>query len=178
MRRTIYILTIFILLCGIALAAYAPDGLSMAFIIAMEMLVALGALLGILPVMQYARGLRTGLKGINRALEHRSGSAWTMLEAEEDFFHQGTLDGIFHEYQQKLRSQRESGQVLSDIDDYLSDDVLALHSWQSIVMQIPGTLTGLGILGTFVGLIIGIRGIGFSTVNAALASVQSLLGGI
>ena len=67
MRRTIYILTIFILLCGIALAAYAPDGLSMAFIIAMEMLVALGALLGILPVMQYARGLRTGLKGINRA---------------------------------------------------------------------------------------------------------------
>lgn len=178
MRRTIYILTIFILLCGIALAAYAPDGLSMAFIIAMEVLVALGALFGILPVMQYARGLRTGLKGINRALEHRSGSAWTMLEAQEDFFHQGTLDDIFHDYQQKLRSQRESGQVLSDIDDYLSDDVLALHSWQSIVMQIPGTLTGLGILGTFVGLIIGIRGIGFSTVNAALASVQTLLGGI
>lgn len=150
----------------------------MVFIIAMEALVALGALFGILPVMQYARGLRTGQTGIDRAMENRTGSAWTMLEAEEDFFRQNTLDSIFHEYQLKLRSQRESGQVLSDIDEYVNDDVLALHSWQSIVMQIPGTLTGLGILGTFVGLILGIRGIGFSTVNAALASVQTLLGGI
>lgn len=178
MRRTIYILTVFILLCGIALAAYAPDGLSMAFIIAMEALIALGALFGVLPVMQYARGFRTGLKGVERAVENRTGSAWTMLETVEDFFRQSTLDGIFHDYQQKLRSQRESGQVLSDIDEYINDDVLALHSWQSLMMQIPGTLTGLGILGTFVGLIIGIRGVGFSTVNAALASVQTLLGGI
>ena len=178
MRRTIYIFTVFILLCGIALAAYAPDGLSMVFIIVMEAVIALGALLGVLPVMQYARGLRTGLKGIERAMENRTGSAWTMLEDAEDFFRQGTLDGIFRTYQEKLRSQRESGQVLSDIDEYVNDDVLALHSWQSIIMQIPGTLTGLGILGTFVGLIIGIRGIGFSTVNAALASVQTLLGGI
>lgn len=178
MRRTIYIFTVFILLCGIALAAYAPDGLSMAFIIAMEVLVALGALFGVLPVMQYARGLRTGVQGIERAAENRTGSAWTMLEDADDFFRQGTLDGVFRTYQLKLKSQRESGQVLSDIDEYINDDVLALHSWQSIIMQIPGTLTGLGILGTFVGLIIGIRGIGFSTVNAALASVQTLLGGI
>ncbi|MBR3764378.1 MAG: EAL domain-containing protein [Clostridia bacterium] len=178
MRRTIYIFTVFILLCGVALAAYAPDGLSMAFIIGMEVIIALGALFGVLPVMQYARGLRTALKGIDRALEHRTGSAWTMLETENDFFRQGTLDNLFHAYQSKLRSQRESGQVLSDIDEYVNDDVLALHSWQSIIMQIPGTLTGLGILGTFVGLIIGIHGIGFSTVNAALASVQTLLGGI
>ena len=41
-----------------------------------------------------------------------------------------------------------------------------------------GSLTSLGILGTFVGLIIGIRGIGFSTVNAALSSVETLLSGI
>lgn len=178
MRRTIYIFTIFILLCGIALAAYAPDGLSMAFIIVMEVVIGLGAVFGVLPVMQYARGLQTGLKGVERAMENRTGSAWTMLEDAEDLFRQGTLDGIFRTYQEKLKSQRESSQVLSDIDDYINDDVLALHSWQSIIMQIPGTLTGLGILGTFVGLIIGIRGIGFSTVNAALASVQTLLGGI
>ncbi|MBQ2953876.1 MAG: EAL domain-containing protein [Clostridia bacterium] len=178
MRRTVYIFTIFILLCGIALAAYAPDGLSMAFIIVMEVVVALGALFGVLPAMQYARGFLTGVRGIDRAVENRTGSAWTMLETEEDFFHQGTLDEIFRSYQQKLKSQRESGQVLSDVSDYINDDVLALHSWQSIILQIPGTLTGLGILGTFVGLIIGIRGIGFSTVGAALTSVQTLLGGI
>lgn len=178
MRRIIYILTMFILLCGIALAAYAPDGLSMAFIIAMEALVALGALFGVLPVMQYSRGLRTGLSCIVRAMENRTGSAWTMLEAEPELFRQNTLDSVFRTYQTKLKNQRESGQVLSDIDDYINDDVLALHSWQSIIMQIPGSLTGLGILGTFVGLIIGIRGVGFGNVNVALTSVQTLLGGI
>lgn len=178
MRRTIYIFTVFILLCGIALAAYAPDGISMAFIVAMEAVIALGVLFGVLPLMQYSRGFQTGLKSIDRAVEARNGSAWTMLEQAEEFFRQGTLDGIFHEYQSKLKAQRESGQVLSDIDEYVNDDVLALHSWQSIIMQIPGTLTGLGILGTFLGLIIGIRGIGFSTVNAALTSVQTLLEGI
>ncbi len=178
MRRTIYILTIFILLCGVALAAYTPDALSMAFVVVMVALIILGVIFGVLPVMQYARGLMTALKSIERAMEARNSSAWTMLESEEDFFRQGTLDGIFREYQAKLKSQRESGQVLSDIDDYINGDVLALHSWQSIIMQIPGTLTGLGLLGTFVGLIIGIRGVAFSTVNAALASVQMLLEGI
>ncbi len=178
MRRIIYLFTIFILLCGIALAAYAPDGISMAFVIAMEVLIALGAIFGVLPLMQYISGFRTGMKKIERAMEAHNGSAWAMLESDEDFFRQSTLDGIFREYQLKLRSQRESGQLLSDVDDYISDDALALHSWQSILLQIPGTLTGLGILGTFVGLILGIRGIGFSTVNAALASVQTLLEGI
>lgn len=41
-----------------------------------------------------------------------------------------------------------------------------------------GTLTGLGILGTFVGLLLGLRGISFVTVEAALGSVQSILAGI
>ena len=44
--------------------------------------------------------------------------------------------------------------------------------------QIPGTLTGLGILGTFVGLLLGLRNISFVTVEAALGSVQSILAGI
>lgn len=178
MRRTIYILTIFILLCGIALAAYAPDAISMAFVIAMTVLIALGVLFGVMPVMQYSRGFKTAMNAIQRAAEARSGAAWTMLEQEEDFFRQGTMDNIFHDYQSKLKAQRESGQVLSDIDEYVNEDVLALHSWQTLMLQIPGTLTGLGILGTFLGLIIGIRGIGFATVNDALASVQTLLGGI
>lgn len=42
----------------------------------------------------------------------------------------------------------------------------------------PGTLTGLGILGTFVGLLLGLRNISFVTVEAALGSVQSILAGI
>jgi EAL domain-containing protein (putative c-di-GMP-specific phosphodiesterase class I) len=77
-----------------------------------------------------------------------------------------------------VQHQRETGQIVSDIDEVLNEDVLALYTWRGVIAQIPGTLTGLGILGTFVGLLLGLRNISFVTVEAALGSVQSILAGI
>lgn len=178
MRRLIYSLIIFILIGGIILTAYAPDEVSTVFIVIMEAIVFMGVLFGIMPVIQYYRGLDQGQENINRALEVQSNSTWSVIAQNEDFFQQRTLDELFREYQEKVQGQREAGQVLADIGDYVNEDVLGLRSWQSIITQIPGTLTGLGILGTFIGLIIGIQGIGFSSVSAALSSVQVLLSGI
>lgn len=178
MRRLIYTLVIFILIGGIILTAYAPDNVSTVFIVLMEIIVLAGVVLGVLPVVQYYRAFETGLENIERALEVQTSSTWSVMVQIEDFFHQRTLDGLFRDYQEKVQGQRESGQALSDIEDYINEDILGLRSWQNVVMQIPGTLTGLGILGTFIGLIIGIRGIGFSSVEIALTSVQTLLSGI
>ena len=178
MHRLIYLLIIFILIGGIALTAYAPDQISTVFIIVMEMIIFLGVLIGIFPTIQFYRGFENGIANIERALEVQTNSTWSVMIQIEEFFHQKAMDEAFRQYQQKVQGQRESGQILSDIDDYINEDVLALRSWQSVVLQIPSTLTGLGILGTFMGLIIGIRGIGFSSVDAALSSVQKLLSGI
>ncbi len=178
MRRLVYSMIIFILVGGIVLTAYAPDEVSTVFIALMEVIVFLGSVLGIMPVIQYYKGFETGVENIERALEVQTSSTWSVMVQIEEFFHQRTMDILFREYQEKVQSQRESGQVLADIDEYINDDILGLKSWQNVVQQIPGTLTGLGILGTFIGLIIGIKGIGFSSVNAALSSVQTLLSGI
>lgn len=178
MRRLIYVLVIFLLIGGIILTAYAPDNVSTVFIVMMEIIVFAGILLGIVPLVQYYRAFETGLENIERALEVQTSSTWAVMVQIEDFFHQRTLDGLFRDYQEKIQVQRESGQALTDIEDYINEDVLALRSWQNVVAQIPGSLTGLGILGTFIGLIIGIRGIGFSSVEIALSSVQTLLSGI
>ena len=178
MRRLVYSLIIFVLIGGIILTAYAPDEISTVFIVLMEVIVALGILFGIFPVIQFYRAFETGLENIERALEVQTSSTWSVMVQIEEFFHQRVLDDLFREYQEKVQGQRDSGQVLSDIEDYINDDILGLRSWQNVVLQIPGTLTGLGILGTFIGLIVGIRGIGFSSVNAALSSVQTLLSGI
>lgn len=77
-----------------------------------------------------------------------------------------------------MQHQRETGQIVSDLDEVLNEDVLALHTWKGVIAQLPGTLTGIGILGTFVGLLLSLRGISFVTVEAALGSVQSILAGI
>lgn len=178
MKLGIYIFIILLLLVGMVLAGFSPDGISLFVTGLMEALIIMGALFGILPVVQYAAGFQNALGNIETAKLDRNGSTWTMIERAEDFFRQRTLDSIFYEYQIKVRGQRENGQILTDIDDYINEDILALHSWQAIVTQIPGTLTGLGLLGTFVGLILGIQGIEFTSVNMALMSVQSLLAGI
>ncbi len=178
MKQGAYILIIVILLVGLILAMNSPDSISMLFIGVMEAVIFLGVSFGVLPVTNYSRAFQTAMENINAATVDRSGSTWAIIENIEDFFRQRTLDTIFYEYQAKVKGQRESGQILSDIDDYVNEEALALHSWQSIVTQIPGTLTGLGLLGTFVGLIIGIQGIEFTSVNMALLSVQSLLSGI
>ena len=178
MKRVVYLLMVFILMGGIILTAYAPDEISTVFIVLMEMIVFLGIMFGVFPVIQFSRAFETGLENIDRALEVQTSSTWSVIVQIEEFFHQRIMDELFREYQVKVQSQRDSGQVLSDIDDYLNNEILGLRSWQNVVQQIPGSLTGLGILGTFIGLIVGIKGIGFSSVNAALTSVQTLLSGI
>ena len=178
MRRLIYFLVVFILIGGVILTAYAPDEISTVFIVMMEAIVFLGVLFGIFPVIQFYRAFETGLENIERALEVQTSSTWSVMVQIEEFFHQRVMDEQFREYQEKVQAQRDSGQVLADIDDYINEDILGLKSWQNVVQQIPGTLTGIGILGTFLGLIVGIQGIGFSSVNAALLSVQTLLAGI
>lgn len=178
MKKIVYILTALLLLGGVALAAYSPDAFSMIFVALMLVVSVLGLIFGVLPVMQFNRGLQNGRDSIARVAGAQSGSAWAVLAQSGEVFHQGKLDAIFDEYADRVQAQRETGSLLSDVGDYVNEENLALHSWQNLVMQVPGTLTGLGILGTFLGLMIGIRGIGFSSVSAALTSVQTLLTGI
>ncbi len=178
MRFGIYIFVLLILFVGMVLAGFSPDGISLFVTGTMEAIIMLGTVFGILPVVQFSVAFQNALENIETAKLDRDGSAWTMIEHSEDFFRQRTLNSVFYEYQTKVKGQRESGQILSDIDDYINEDMLALHSWQALVSQIPGTLTGLGLLGTFIGLILGIQGIEFTSVNMALMSVQSLLAGI
>lgn len=123
-------------------------------------------------------GLLNGQKSIRKASETEGSSAWVAALQIERFFQQKTLDGLFEDYREKVQHQRETGQIVSDLDEVLNEDVLALHTWKGVIAQLPGTLTGLGILGTFVGLLLGLRGISFVTVEAALGSVQSILAGI
>ena len=178
MRRIIYTLILFILIGGIVLTAYAPDEVSTVVIVVMELILLAGTVFGILPVVQYTRAFQTGLDGISRAMEVQTSSTWAVISQDEEFFRQNTMNAIFRDYREKVQNQMNSGQVLSDIEDYINEEALSMRSWQGVVSQIPSTLTGLGILGTFIGLILGIRGVGFGTVNAALSSVQTLLSGI
>ncbi|WP_165443987.1 EAL domain-containing protein [Lachnoclostridium sp. Marseille-P6806] len=166
------------LIAGGFLAAYSPDSISLVFAAVMLAILLLGVVVGLFPTLSFASGFRRGVRSIRSAEEVQSDSVWSAFSRMENIFHQRTLNRLFDGYRDKLRTQQESGQILSDVEDYINEDVLAVRSWQGVIGQIPGTLTGLGILGTFTGLILGLQNVGFGSVNAALISVQTLLAGI
>lgn len=178
MQGSLLTFVLAILIGGGILTVYAPDTLSVLFVVIMDIILIAGVLGGVCPVISYNRALQRGLGNIQRATEVQTSSTWTAILGYDNFFQQRTLDEFFNEYRDKVKTQHESGQILCDITEYINDEQLALHSWQTLVRQIPGMMTSLGILGTFIGLLIGIRGIGFSTVMDALTSVQTLLSGI
>lgn len=178
MKKIVYLFVVMIVLAGVILGIAAPDGLSLAFVAIMCLVLLLGIWFGVLPVISFTNGLEAGQKSIQRVVQVQTDSAWTAVSQMNRFFYQGTLDRLFREYRDKVQRQREAGQIQSDIEEVINEDILALLSWRQIVGQIPGIMTGLGILGTFIGLLVGIRGVGFNTVEAALSTVQSILNGI
>ena len=89
------------------------------------------------------------------------------------------MDDIFYEYKLSVEEERRlQKNEQTDLEDLLSAHYIDLKTWKGVVQQIPNTQTGIGILGTFVGLLTGIGNIGFSSAETVVTSVQSLLSGI
>ena len=179
MSRGVSIFAIFIMIAAnIALIVFAPDMLSMIIIGVMLLVVLLASVFGLIQMISFTRGFRTGRRTIQENLVSPTDSAWTALMSLEDMFGQKMLDALFEDYKGKIRFQRESEQTLNELDDYINEDTVAQRCWNGVVAQVPGTLTGIGVLGTFIGLLTGIGSVGFSSTEAAIESIQALLSGI
>lgn len=178
MKKMIVFTAALLLTAGSLLLSLAPDTLSMLILIIMFFVVVLGFFLGLMPSLMYGNGFRTARQNIEQALDVQSTETWIAVFKLDAFFRQKELDKMFKEYRNRVEIQKEEGEIVSDIEEYISEDVLGLRTWQGFILQIPGILTGLGILGTFIGLISGISSIGFSSVEAALESISLLLAGI
>ena len=179
MSRGISFFALFILAAAnIALIVFAPDMLSMVIIAVMLLAVLLASGFGLLQMISFTRGFRTGRQTIQDNLVSPTDSAWTALMSLDDMFGQKALDALFEDYKGKIKFQRESEQTLNELDDYINEDTVSQRCWNGVVAQVPGTLTGIGVLGTFVGLLTGIGSVSFSTSEAALESIQALLSGI
>lgn len=165
-------------IAGAMLITLAPDTLSIIVVSLMCAAIAVGMVIGIIPMILSAIGFKTARLSIKEMLGVQSAESWITVFKNDSLFRNKKLDKIFGEYKSKVEEQKDHDEIESDIEEYISEDVLYVRTWQGLVLQVPGTLTGLGILGTFIGLITGISGIGFSSVEATLESVTVLLNGI
>lgn len=178
MRRLIVGTAAVLLVAGGLLISLAPDTLSMMILAVMCAMIGIGFFLSLMPGLMFISGFHTGRQNLEQTLDVQSTETWIAVFRLESLFREKELDALFAEYKNKVEQQKEADEIISDIDEYISEDLLSLRTWQGVVLQIPGALTGLGILGTFVGLISGISRIGFSSVEAALESISNLIDGI
>lgn len=176
-KLIIAVASVLITVSGLLLAL-APDVLSMIVVGGMWLAILLGFFLGLLPTILYTTAFRQGKISLENAMDVQSAENWIAVFKLDSLFHQKELDRVFGEYKAKVMVQKESGEIVSSIEDYINEDTLSLATWQNVILQIPGTLTGLGILGTFVGLVTGINSVGFSSVEATMDSIATLLSGI
>lgn len=94
------------------------------------------------------------------------------------------LRGIFlHKYlDQKMEgfvdSIENSEEGLGDLEEYISDEELDIHIHKRLLEMVPDIFTSLGILGTFIGLVLGLKDFQPNDYATMTTSVASLVEGI
>ena len=97
------------------------------------------------------------------------------LAAIDGCFDNRFLDKKLREFTDDISKTQEG---IGDIEDYINDDELNIHVHKRLLEMIPDIFTSLGILGTFVGLVWGLKDFNTTDLNNISGSVSALLDGI
>ena len=103
-----------------------------------------------------------------------------IIDEQEPLFQTTALQNTLIEYRDTYRKTltTKGAAPFVDITDFYSSEYLDEIGATGICDLISGTMTGLGILGTFLGLVLGISGFDTTTATAITSSISSLLGGM
>lgn len=178
MKRWLFIDLGIFLLMGILALTFSPDTFSLIIICTMILIIAVTFGKGMWMVFDIAEGFRTGVKYIGVVQDVTTASKWDTFVQVNQIFRNKILDKLFEDYRERVEAESMKELTCSDIEYVINEEVLSLATYRSIVLQIPGSLTALGLIGTFLGLILGISGIAFSSLDAAISSITMLLSGI
>ena len=124
--------------------------------------------------------LRQTRRGLDRAtkkmkqLSRTGGNMSTITSPGATLFEVPYLDGKYQEYLTFLHKTNSP----TDIGDYIGEYEINNYTHRRLVEMVPDILTSLGILGTFLGLVLGLRGFNPASYEAMSSSVESLIDGI
>lgn len=97
------------------------------------------------------------------------------VETLNGIFHHPYLDGTMNSFTDGVLKSEEG---IDDIEEYLNEEELDNHIHKRLLEMVPDIFTSLGILGTFVGLVWGLKNFEPSNYEAMTTSVASLVDGI
>ena len=139
--------------------------------------------LGIMAVL-YIAALGGGAFRLSNVTGWLKDSAEQMDEMDEDGLVEEKIRDIdtFRPFSKNLsgflQDIKRSHSGICDIEDYINEDEIDGYVHKRMLDLVPDILTSLGILGTFVGLVWGLRSFQPSTYESMTSSVSSLVDGI
>lgn len=117
---------------------------------------------------------------ISKKYKEKNSSLWNEYKNQENLFGFRELDDAFSRYQKRMKAcAGKKGQLQScDIEEYINEDLLDRISASHFNSSISGTMTGLGILGTFIGLSLGLGAFSGNDIFTISDNVGPLLDGM
>ncbi len=140
--------------------------------------IALVTLIGVfkclLPLTVTTRALRRAISRLQKDAGNRQGTpVW-----QEKRFMGSRLKGSWLRFLQNAEQLDRRG-LPCNVEDYINDDTVTHGPGNAPLAElIPGLLTSLGILGTFMGMMRGLSGLDFSNSDAIIEGIPVLLSGM
>ncbi len=128
----------------------------------------------LLPLMGTTRALRRAIRRLQRDAGNQQGTpVW-----QEKRFMGNRLKGSWLRFLQNAEQLDRRG-LPCNVEDYINDDTVTHGPGNATLAElIPGLLTSLGILGTFMGMMRGLSGLDFSNSDAIIEGIPVLLDGM
>lgn len=130
-------------------------------------------------------GIIRDLKRVNAKMEddakHTHSFLWERYKDDkEELFRIPILREQFKDYRYEQERILGTGRAYykCDIEDYISYDLIDSVIHRNRMNQVAGVMTGLGILGTFIGLSLGLQSFNTGTTAEITNSIEPLMAGI
>lgn len=132
-----------------------------------------------MPANRMMASLHLAARNFQTDFKRKGDYLWDDYKDNPKLFGNKLADTRFREYceeRRRLTLLERSAQC--DIDDYLNEYYIDSVMKCGLISIVPGVMTGLGILGTFIGLSFGLQNFNTGSASAITDSIPQLMNGI
>ena len=117
---------------------------------------------------------------IQKKYKESDSNLWDEYKDKKNFFSHPQLDDAYIRYQKRMKSYTTKRGLTQtcDLEEYINEDLLDKLGASHFNSNIAGTMTGLGILGTFLGLSLGLGAFSGNDIFTITDTVGPLLDGM
>ena len=183
MRKKIVNVLLFlaVLVAAAAMTVYVGKGApsvmlyNFIFLAVMTAIYAAGLFAGMFRMDNLAQAFREASDEIGSLFQKPGKIGADQIQTLNGIFHHKYLDRVMNSFTDSILQSEEG---IGDVEDYLNEEEMDNHIHKRLLEMVPDIFTSLGILGTFVGLVWGLKNFDPANYELMTNSVSALVDGI